>query len=93
MDDLYKLRNCMAHGDYPPDRFWEVVRHDYADGVNRVEMLNEALSRIVRASLLRILENGLCSHFKDGPSSQAYFAVHRLTKPDLVKMQEQGKKP
>ena len=93
LDDLYKLRNCMAHGDYPPDRFWEVVRHDYADAINRVEMLNEALSRIVRASLLRILEDGLFPNFKDGPSSQAYFGAHKLTKPDLVNMSQKRKKP
>ncbi len=30
LDDLYELRNCMAHGDYPPDRFWEIIRWDYA---------------------------------------------------------------
>ena len=89
LDDLYELRNCMAHGDYPPDRFWEIIRWDYADSVNRVEMLNEALSRIVRASLLRILEDGLLPHFKDGPSSQSYFAAHKLTKPELLK----SKKP
>jgi hypothetical protein len=85
LDDLYKLRNCMAHGDYPPERFWEIVRQDYADAVTRIEMLNEALSRVVRASLLRILEDGLLPHFQDGPSSQSYFAAHKLTKPDLLK--------
>jgi hypothetical protein len=92
LDDLYTLRNCIAHGDYPPEKFWEVVRWDYADSVNRIEMLNEALSRIVRASLLRVVEDELFPHFKDGPSSQAYFAARRLTKADLRERPQKGEK-
>ena len=36
----------------------------------------EAISSIVRQSLLRILKNGLLLHFKDSSASEGYFKGH-----------------
>jgi hypothetical protein len=46
-------------------------------------MLNEALSRIIRASLLLILENRPLPHFTDAAASEAYFGGHSLTNSAL----------
>jgi len=58
-------------------------RDDFDGGVPRWAMLVEAINFIVRQSLLTILKQGIVHHFEDGPSSQSYFTIHRLTKRDL----------
>jgi hypothetical protein len=55
--------------------------------------LHEALSFIIRASLLKILEDGLLSHFADGPSSKEYFGAHGLVKSLLPKKTSPVQKP
>jgi len=80
LDDLYELRNVIAHGDKTPDKFWVTARSEYDEHVTLAEMLTEAASRIIRASLLRILEENLLKHFADGPASEAFFAAQGLTK-------------
>ena len=54
LSDLYELRNCVAHGDKTPDKFFQVARTDFDQNVTLAEMLNEAASRIIRGSLLHI---------------------------------------
>jgi hypothetical protein len=83
VDDLYELRNVIAHGDRTPDKFWVTARIEYGENVTLAEMLTEAASRIIRASLLRILEDNLLRHFADGPSSEAFFGAQELTKSAL----------
>jgi len=48
-------------------------------------MLLEAISFIIRHSLLKILRDGLLNDFKDAQSSQAYFGAQGLTKNLLKK--------
>jgi hypothetical protein len=43
-------------------------------------LVMEAASRIVGASLLRILEENLSQYFADGPASEAFFGAQGLTK-------------
>jgi hypothetical protein len=80
VDDLYELRNIIAHGDKTPDKYFEAARAEYGEVVTLAEALMEAASRIIRASLLRILEENLLKHFAGGPASEAFFGAQRLTK-------------
>jgi len=88
LDDLYEVRNCIAHGDRVPDRYFGL---DGGGGLydssqaNRMAVLEEAASFIVRASLLKMLRDDLMPHFKGGPESQAYFRAHGLIRSLLRK--------
>ena len=46
-------------------------------------MLLEAISSIIRQSLLKILKENLLLHFADSSSSEAYFTANGLTKRDI----------
>jgi hypothetical protein len=84
--DIYCLRNNIAHGDKVPDSYFQqIARDDFNGGVNKVSMLMEAISFIVRQSILTILKRGLVQHFADGPSSELYFAANNLTRKALGK--------
>ena len=83
--DFYELRNCVAHGDRVPARFFQPARFDFDQTVVLAEMLTEAASRIVRASLLQILERGLLGHFSDSSTSETFFGAQNLTRPALRK--------
>ncbi len=85
LDDLYELRNSVVHGDKTPDKFFVEKRIADGQSVNWGDVIHEALSFIVRASLLKILEENLLNHFVDGPASQAYFHSHCLVKSLLPK--------
>jgi hypothetical protein len=85
LSDLYELRNCVAHGDRVPAKFFETVRHDYDQTVVRAEMLSEAASRIVRSSLLQIVEQGMQHHFLDSQTSETFFGGQDLTRSALLK--------
>jgi hypothetical protein len=78
--DLYCLRNHIAHGDKVPDYYYEPTNRVGSWGaLARNDMLMEAISFIVRRSILKILRDGLLHHFQDGPSSEAYFTAKGLT--------------
>jgi hypothetical protein len=85
VDEIYCLRNHIAHGDRVPDHYWQATGRADLDGGNlsRTETLIEAISSIVRRSLLRILRDNLLSHFQDDASSEAYFTSLHLTKTDI----------
>jgi hypothetical protein len=51
-------------------------------------VLHEAISFIIRESLLRILEDDLLSHFADGPASEAYFGAAGLTDAQIRQRQK-----
>jgi hypothetical protein len=85
IDDLYELRNGVAHGDKTPDRFFKTQRVSLGDDVSLAEVLLEAVSFVVRTSLLRILEANLLTQFANGPASEAYFTSHKLTHSAIVK--------
>jgi len=79
IEDLYELRNSVAHGDKTPEKFFKEKRKDLGQPVRLVEVVHEAASFIVRSSLLKILEENLLEHFASGPASDAYFGSHGLT--------------
>jgi hypothetical protein len=80
VEQLYVLRNCIAHGDRVPDDFYQrKVRHGVNGKLSILQVLIEALSFIIRKSLLRILRDGLLNEFADAESSQIYFEAAGLT--------------
>jgi hypothetical protein len=83
VNDLYDLRNVVAHGDRTPARFFDEARTDYGESINLATVLTEAASRIIRASLLRILEENLLKEFSDGQASELYFGGQGLTRSAL----------
>jgi hypothetical protein len=80
LDDLYEVRNCLAHGDKVPDRFFTSTTPTNFGPINTIGTLEEAASFIIRESLLKILKANLLDHFRGGPESQVYFAQYGLTK-------------
>jgi len=82
LDDLYEVRNCIAHGDKVPDKFFNQTYTAHGNP-NRIATLEEAASFIVRGSLLKILKENLLQHFKGGVESQAYFKAHGLVRSQL----------
>lgn len=89
LDEIYCLRNNIAHGDKIPDHYFNTCGRAMYDGheLKRVDMLIEAISFVVRQSLLTILKNGLLDHFQGRASSEAYFGGLGLTKNLLKKSQ------
>jgi len=84
VDNLYTVRNVIAHGDRVPDKFFqEKLRKGVGDDLSHLQVLIEALSFIIRKSLLRILQEGLLQHFADAASSEAYFGAAGLTNTAL----------
>jgi hypothetical protein len=86
LDDLYEVRNYVAHGEKIPDRFFDPSVTDYL-GLNanecRLAVLHDGLSFVIRASLLRILRDNLLHHFADGTESDKYFGAAGLMKSSL----------
>jgi hypothetical protein len=79
IEDLYELRNSVAHGDKTPEKFFKDKRNGLDQPVSLVEVLHEATSFIIRSSLLKILDENLLEYFASGPASDAYFGSHGLT--------------
>jgi hypothetical protein len=87
--ELYTVRNLVAHGERVPDHFLQDHRRE---GINNFictrEVLLEAASFIIRASLLKILQEGLLEHFKGSSESDAYFGAQGLTNTEIRKRQK-----
>ena len=93
VDDLYEMRNFMAHGDKIPDPYFTTtLRRGFNGPVKKTEVLLEAASFIVRASLLKILRDGLIQHFADAGPAEAYFGAEHLTKSKLYAAREAARK-
>jgi hypothetical protein len=87
IDEIYCLRNHIAHGDRVPDYYLQTPGRAGVNGpIFKAEVLMEAISSIVRQSLLTILKRGLLTHFADAAGSEAYFGSLGLTKGALQKM-------
>jgi hypothetical protein len=85
LDDLYEMRNFLAHGDRLDDRFFtDYPRSGFQGQVQRWEVLTEAASFIIRTSLLKILRDGLLHHFADAGPAEAFFATQGLTRKMLT---------
>lgn len=81
--DLYDMRNYVVHGDSLPDSYGEIARQGIDGGICKRDVLIEAASFIIRASLLKILGESLLDHFIDSESANAYFAEQGLTRSKL----------
>ena len=89
--DLYEMRNYIAHGDKIPDSFFtEILRRGFDREVNKLAVLLEAASFVIRASLLKILRDGLLDHFADAGPAEAYFGAFNLTRSRLRAAQRAG---
>lgn len=92
VDDLYEMRNFLAHGDKLDDHFLKDTLRDGINGREIVqEVLFEAQSFIIRSSLLKILRDGLLDHFADAAHSQSFFGAQNLTRSALGKKPKAGK--
>jgi hypothetical protein len=84
VDDLYQVRNYIAHGDKIPDRYlMDVLRHGTGGPLPIYAVLFEAQSFIIRNSLLKILRDGLHLHFADAGRAEAFFGAQGLTNDKL----------
>ncbi len=84
VDDIYKLRNYVVHGERVPDEFFALCREGVNGQVNRASVLLEALSFILRKSVLRVLRDKLLEEFKDRAASRRYWRALSLTRSRLV---------
>ena len=88
IEELYFIRNCIAHGDKVPDEFFQrMVRQGVNGELSILHVLVEALSFIIRKSLLRILRDGLLNEFVGAASSEAYFDAAGLTNTAIRRRQ------
>lgn len=79
LDELYALRNFVAHGDKVPDEFFHThLRQSITGGVSRAEVVSETASFIIRESLLKILREGLLDNFADAGPAEAFFGAQGL---------------
>lgn len=80
LDEIYCLRNHIAHGDMIPGHYFQTTGRSSLNGpLVRIDMLIENISFIVRRSLLKIMKDNLLAHFRDAASSEAYFDTLQLT--------------
>lgn len=90
VDDLYEMRNFLAHGDRVPAPYFEdALRQGLNGRVTKREVLLEAASFIIRHTLLRILRDRLLEHFADAAPAEAYFEAHGLTGPQLRRAEQE----
>jgi hypothetical protein len=84
VDELYEMRNFIAHGDRLPEEFFTTaMRRGFNGDVYKREVLIEAASFIIRTSLLRVLREQLLHQFASATSAEAYFEAQNLTKSAL----------
>jgi len=77
---MYNVRNHLAHGDRIPDLYFSNRVRDGLNGSGMfMEVLFEAVSFIIRTSLVKILREGLLDHFANASAAEAYFDGHDLT--------------
>jgi hypothetical protein len=87
LDELYNMRNYIAHGDRLPDCYFiGSKRNGIGRPVNLFNVLTEAASFIIRKSLLKILKDDLPEHFKGADEAQMYFAANGLSKKAILTM-------
>ena len=65
VEDVNAVRNCIAHGERIPDRYFrkDAGRNTLNGRVNLIAVLDDALAFIVRATLRRIIAENLLSDF------------------------------
>jgi len=93
---IYNVRNHLAHGDRLPEFYLlEKARQGLGGPVVIRDVLLEAISFIVRMSLLKILREGLTNHFTSASAAEAYFDSNELTnsKIDRRRAIQAGRSP
>jgi hypothetical protein len=85
VDEVYNVRNFIAHGDKIPDRYFtDTMRGGFNGRVSLFKVLLEAQSFIIRKSLLKIVNDGLLRHFADAGPAEAFFGGQHLTHTQIV---------
>jgi hypothetical protein len=84
---MYSVRNFLAHGERVPDSYFKnsLRKGINSEPLNVLSVLYEAMSFIIRNSLLKILRDGLHRHFAGAKESQSYFGAVGLTRKALKK--------
>jgi hypothetical protein len=80
--DVYRLRNFFAHGEWPgTDWTQRNLRQGVGDDpITYADMLREATSVLLRASLAKILKNDLLDLFGNKQKMNSYFAQFGLVR-------------
>jgi hypothetical protein len=80
LEDVNEVRNCIAHGDKIPDKYFALGggRQTLAGPVNYLSVLDDSLSFIIRQSLLRIIRDNLVEEFKSRPRYSLYWKTLRV---------------
>jgi hypothetical protein len=77
---MYNVRNFVAHGDRIPDLYFSNRLRNGLNGSGTfLDVYFETMSFIIRASLLKIIRDGLLVHFANASASEAYFDANDLT--------------
>jgi len=86
---IYAVRNFIAHGDRIPDEYFERKMRQGLNGeLSLLQVLIEAVSFVVRKSLLRILQNNLLDNFANAAASEAFFGAEGLTNTAIRQRQQ-----
>jgi len=62
---IYDVRNFAAHGQKAPDSHFSPVAHPFGTTIVGVDALAEAVTFIIRKTVIAILQNGFRERFKD----------------------------
>jgi hypothetical protein len=86
MEDAYTVRNFIVHGERVPDKFYSTGRSSSGGtpDINRIGILFEGLSFVLRKSILRVLRDNLLEEFKSKSASRKYWSTRLLTRPHLM---------
>jgi len=88
-NEIYAVRNFIAHGDRVPDEYFQrKMRHGLNGELSVLQVLIEALSFIIRKSLIRILQNNFLDRFANAAESEAFFGAEGLTYSAIRRRQQ-----
>jgi hypothetical protein len=86
LDDLYDLRNYLAHGDKIPDCYFErKIRTGIGLQLDVPSVCMEAQS-IIRGTMLRILSDGLLDDFANASRAEKFFKEKALSNSSKNKL-------
>ncbi len=90
VDDLYRVRNFIAHGGRIPDEYFQrPMRRGLDRELVVLDVLQEAISFVVRKSLLRVVQDNLLDHFAGAGATEDYFRTAGLTLSEIRQRQPQ----
>ena len=84
IDGVYAVRNFIAHGDRIPDEYFQKnLRRGLNGDLNCISVYLEAVSFIIRKSLLKIMQGGLLPHFRSSGTAEAICGAQGLTRSEI----------